>query len=401
MRDKLDWMNNHLVLLLHKEVAGVLADEHLELETELEELAEQYPDAEDYVAALVKQKRYKDACHFLAYNSHHRAAAWWGYMCVVDLLKELKIKPAVQRDIADIGKPRPLRVPDWAKPPKLPQPEDPAPMIKQIHDARVNLENMIKANCPKEIQENINEAMAIADNTWRELAGMTPLEAIKKAVEDFKGNVLEIDRENSPILKAKAELEAKIEKVRQDTIKIIKKSLPPDDKVKIAQRKQGALDALFKYIVAPDQVNAQECLKVGNQIPDKPEGLAALVGFWSYGDLSPDNKNFVKTPVGLMSNGLNSLFLMCALQKGGVKDFDQRFQRYYEIGASIMGGKHGWSAWVENKKVPHVELTDEVPVAESKSDDLEASLIDAASHREEQNRKNTGAAHPSIDRFRG
>ncbi|MBO6258182.1 MAG: hypothetical protein J6M93_02435 [Succinivibrio sp.] len=401
MSDKLDWMNNHLVLLLHKEVAGVLADEHLELETELEELAAQYPDSEDYLAALVKQKRYKDACHFLAYNSHHRAAAWWGYMCVVDLLKELKIKPANDRDIADIGKPRPLRVPDWAKPPKLPQPDDPSPLLKQIHDARVNLEKMIKDNCPKDILDMINEGMAVADQTWREQAGMTPMECIQKAVDSFKGDVIEIDRDNSPILKAKAELEAKIEKVRQETVDIIKKSLPPVDSAKVSKRKQGALDALFKYIVAPDQVNAQECLKIGNQIPDKPEGMASLVGFWSYGDLSPDTKNFVKTPVGLMSNGLNGLLLMCALAKGGVKDFDKRFKSYYELGVDILSGRNSWSAWVENKKVPHIELTDEVPVAESKSDDLEASLIDAASHREEQNRKNMGTAHPSIDRFRG
>ena len=67
---------------------------------------------------------------------------------------------------------------------------------------------------------------------------------------------------------------------------------------------------------------------------------------WSFGDLMPQGKQVIPTPPGLMSNGLNCLLLSCALQQGGVFNFAQRFQRYYEFGYECLLGKSNWAPYV-------------------------------------------------------
>lgn len=69
------------------------------------------------------------------------------------------------------------------------------------------------------------------------------------------------------------------------------------------------MDSSYAYIVAPNDLNALNCLNLGNLCPDLPEGLLSLVCFWSYGNMTPnvDNSMVVKTPPGLAANGLNSL----------------------------------------------------------------------------------------------
>lgn len=112
MPDNLKWLNRHTVLLEHPLVEEVVRQENLQLSTPLQRMAQQHENAEDFLAALEQEQNYKDACTFLAYDLHRRAAVWWGYLCVLDLLDELKQAPAKSVDIADIAKPRTLKVPD-------------------------------------------------------------------------------------------------------------------------------------------------------------------------------------------------------------------------------------------------------------------------------------------------
>ena len=388
MSDKLEWMNHHVILFQHPKVKEVVEKEQYKQTTELEELADKNPDSEAYLHALEDQGNYKDACGFIAYNLHRRAAAWWGYLCVVDLLKELKQSPAKPRDIADIGKPHPLHVPDWAKMPEPPKPADYSKELAEMEKASAELKSAIKKNVPQDIQDTVQEAIDIACQPFKEKFGTTPFEALERFCKNYKGENIVID-ENSPIFKARDELVAKIEDVRQGTIDKIKKALPPVDHAKIKKYKAACLDSLYKYIVAPDHVNAAACLQSGNQLADKPEGLASLVGFWSYGNMATDNKMVVKTPAGLMANGLTNLLLMCALAEGGTKSFDERYESYFKIGYSVASGANNWGDWVAVSKVPHQELNDYDPPHP------DAQKI--AGNKPAQ----TDPAHPAVQRFRG
>lgn len=122
------------------------------------------------------------------------------------------------------------------------------------------------------------------------------------------------------------------------------------------------MDSAYAYIVAPNDLNAQNCLNLGNLCPDLPEGLLSLVCFWSYGNMTPNADNqrtmVIKTPPGLAANGLNSLLLMCALAKGGTRKFDERVKLYFEIGKEIAYGHNVWSVHVANKLAPHRDYSD-------------------------------------------
>ena len=103
MADKLDWLNDHLILLKHRNVQDVVFEENYKVPFALKELAYQKSDAESFVKQLATDNKYKEANDFLAYNLHQRALTWWGYCCVLSMIEEQKINPAPIEDIADIA----------------------------------------------------------------------------------------------------------------------------------------------------------------------------------------------------------------------------------------------------------------------------------------------------------
>ncbi|MBO5566668.1 MAG: hypothetical protein J5934_05565 [Succinivibrio sp.] len=364
MSDKLDWMNKHLVLLQYPTVKEAVEKENYPASTDQLELAEHFPDSEDFLLELERQHEYKDACCFLAYNMHKRAAVWWAYLCVVDLLKELKKKPAKKRDIEDIGKPKPFNIPDWAKDKPVVPPADVKKNLAEFdefvkkawsdHDARM-------AKIDPEVRKIAEQGIEIFMNEFRKVHGKDLFELVaesgRKIIRD-QGNEFVVNVENSPITKATDEVKAQIEKSRQETIKTVKAALP---KVDIKAKKKMKLDALnstYSYIVSPDEDNANNCLTIGNKGPDMPEGLLALCAFWSFGDLAPKGKIVVKTPAGLMANGINSLLLMLSLAEGGERKLPERYENYYKIGYDVAIGKSNWSKSVEDHIAPHDEVAE-------------------------------------------
>ena len=333
MADDLKWRNQHPLLQQHDTVAEVVSKEQLKLTTELQALAQQYPASADYLKQLHARGKDKEACTFLAYNLHRRIAVWWGYECVVDVLTEILQKPAPVKDIADIAKPRPLRIPDFVKEAQKTAQElddqdvDPK-LMQQLNDAVGSLraiEAQLRQIAPKEMFDLLDEVVAEQNAQFKKVHGMEPMEllraTVKKALEIEKqeretGMSARIDP-NSPIFVETKAMEEKIEKIRQETVALVKAALPAVDEQQQQQDRDNCLEAVYAYIVAPDEVNAQRLLDLGNKIPDKVEGLLSLVAFWSFGDLMPLGKQVVPTPVGLMSNGLNCLLLACALQQGG------------------------------------------------------------------------------------
>lgn len=374
MADDLSWRNQHALLQLHPYVDEVVAKEQLKLTTSQQSLAKQYPLSIDYLAYLSQHEQYKDACTFLAYNLHHRIAVWWGYMCVVDVLTEILQKPAPVKDLSDVAKPRPFELPPFVqemqKQAAQESPIDPK-IMDQLNAAQARLkdiEQQLRQIIPAPLFDFADQALAEQNAYFKKVHGMEPMELLNSLVdkavqiqeqEKRTGMSANIDP-NSQIFAETKAIEEKVEKIRQETVALVKSALPAIDTEQQNKDRLSCLDAVFAYIAAPDEVNAQRLLDLGNKIPDKNEGLLSLVAFWSYGDLMPQGKQVIPTPAGLMSNGLNCLLLSCALQQGGIFNFAQRLQRYYNFGYECLLGKSNWSPYVAAGTSLHEERTKQI-----------------------------------------
>lgn len=366
MADKLDWLNHHYVLQHHQKVQEVVEQENYKLPFELRELAQKFPLAEDFVKELSAQNQYKQASEFLAYNLHQRALDWWGYCVVLSLMKELQDSPSKPRDIADIGKPKPFSIPDWAK---MPEDNEP-PFAEKFAKELAKLESQ-KQEAEKKAMESLDMAgpevkelfFTVKKAVWdafKKECGYDPEEFVQKSIDDaleYSKTHVDFDETKTPIYKASEELKEKIEKIRQETIDTIKKAVPQKSDAEIKLQKATAMDAAYRFIVAPNDLNAKICLEIGNSCPDIPEGLLCLICFWSFGNLTPNSEQVVKTPSGLTSNGLNSLLLMCALAQGGTRKYGERVELYFAIGQEIGFGINNFSDFIKNPEMPHHKLS--------------------------------------------
>ncbi|MBO6258975.1 MAG: hypothetical protein J6M93_06555 [Succinivibrio sp.] len=404
MSDKLEWLNKHILFFEHRNLSEVVSVEHYPVTTELLQLAGGSDDCNDYFAKLLAQKRYKDLNTFFAYNLHRRVAIWWAYLCVLDLRLEQQANPEKPRDIADIGKPRELKAPSWASA-DAEEPEDDIDykaladdIQKKSDEARKFYESVV----PKEWRDTFQEAIDLANAEFKKENGMDPMEMLDAVVK------MEIDDDpidyNSPLFKAEGELKEAIEKTRKETVDLIKKALPPEDKPAKNQFMYQSLDGVWKYIVRPDATNAAPLLELGNQCPDEPEGLLALSAFWSYGNMTPlAEEQLIKTPDGLMSNGINSLLLMLALKQGGTRKFDERMERYFKFAYKAAIGLSSWVKYSAEEGaspiVPHQHLKMVIEQEEQEGESETQSVAQQSAN----NSKEHPAMHrkPEVERFRG
>lgn len=354
MADKLEWLNHHYVLLNNALVDDVVAQKGYKVPFKLKELALEKKYSQDYLNSLWDQKLFKEGCEFLGYAMHKRAAAWWAYCCVLSLQEELKINPFKPRDIEDIGKPKPFEIPEWAKASEFKRPPELDEVEKYSQIALSDIEK-IKADAlkvieqtPQEIKDLYSDVKSVFDGAFKEKCGKTSDEffddALKSLLSELdKPELPFVDEQNSPIFIEKRKLDEKLEAIRQKTIKTIKASLPEKSEEEIAFQTSNAMQAAYNCIVAPTAKNAQMCLDCGNACPDTPEGLCALITFWAYGNMTPEGKTVVRTPEGLVGNGLSGFILMCALRQGGTREFDERVEHYSEIGRQVCYGKNLWA----------------------------------------------------------
>lgn len=407
MSDNLEWMNRHYLLLEHRTVDETIEQELFPARTELLSLAATYKNSEDFLDQLLQRRSYKDVCSFLAYNLHKRSAVWWAYRCVLDLNDELKKKPAEKRSIDDIGKPKPLQVPEWARTPEE-QPEDTEKALADFRSfmKQAFAEHEQRISCiSQETRDEVSRALELVMGEVKKQHGQDIFEMFQSICEKTimsKGQDFKIDLENSPIIRAEKELKEKIEDVRKSTIEKVKAALPEKDEVALRKNKEEALSCVYRYIISPDEDNAGACYEIGNKAPDTPEGLLALVAFWSFGDLMPKGETVVKTPSGLMANGINSLLLMLSLKEGGEKDFNARYEKYSSLGIEVADGSSNWGESIEKKpesriappKFNETEERSESYGSEAKAEDLHSATQDRTT-------PDNPAKHISINRFRG
>jgi hypothetical protein len=352
MADKLDWLHKHFVLIRYVSVADAAEKEQYRLRPDLAELAEGVSGAEDLAFRFAKHEKFREACEFMAYIGHRRAAVWWVYRCLNTLVEELVENPAVERDIADIAANFTPTVPDFAKIP-IPQP-DPA-LQAQLDAVLANARAKVKAARKKadpEIHALLEDAVEIAFQHFKKVHGIHPIDLLKKVGSRLNENRNEVDPA-SPIFKAAEELKAQIQAARKEAVETIKSVLPPKVPEHEKKLRDNAMNAVYRWIVAPDEVNSKACLDIGNECPDTPAGLLSLSAFWAFGNLMPGGDQTIPTPPGLAANGLAQTLLMCALHKGGTRKLKERYELYFNMGVDVLSGKDNWEESLADGKTPH------------------------------------------------
>jgi hypothetical protein len=298
--------------------------------------------------------KYKEACEFLSYITHRRAAVWWGYRCVLSLIEELRINPAEERDIADIATNFTPTVPDFAKIelPKL----DPAVQAKA--DAALAQARAISAQMRNRVDPGmlkyVEDSVEFAFQEFKKVHGIHPIDLLKKVGARIGERQHQIDP-NSPMILAANALKKQLAGIQKDTVDLIKSVIPPKVPEHDKMLRDNALAAVFRWVAAPDAENSQKCLDVGNECADTPAGLLSLSAFWAFGNLMPMGEQVVPTPPGLAANGLSQALLMCALHKGGTRKLKERYEEYFRLGVEVFTGADNWEASLAAGKAPHEE----------------------------------------------
>ncbi len=354
MSDKLQWMNKHFVLLRHLLMSDAVAKENYKIRPDLQDFFVGEDNAENVVWKFADAGRFKCASELLAYISHRRAAVWWVYNCVLSLYAELAENPAAERDIAEIGAKFEPTVPDFAKvePPKD-DPEAVARFSEMLAGMSADYQKA-RAACNPEMLQTVEDGLEVAYKEFEKIHGIHPMALLDKLTDRLAEEPFQTD-ENSPIFKAAAQLKTQLQTVRKETIDTIKSVIPPKVPAHEKQVSDNAMQAVYRWIVSPDEVNSKKCLDVGNECPDTPAGLLALTAFWAGGNLMPDGERVVQTPAGLAANGLCQVLLMCALHKGGTRKLKERYEHYFDLGVSVMTGEDNWDESIRIGQAPHLE----------------------------------------------
>ena len=352
MSDKLEWMNRHFVLLRHKELDDVCKIEGYKIRPDIQSFFDGKTDAEKVVWNFADAGRWKCACELLAYMSHRRAAVWWGYQCLLSLIEELKIAPAEERDIDSIATSFEPTVPDFAKvEPPEPDPAQVAKMEAQILQIQADYQEM-RAMADPEMLKMLEDGLEVACQEFKKVHGHHPMELMDMLTAKLAQDPHEIDRD-SPIFKAADEIKSKLMTVRQETLDTIHAVIPPKVPEHEAKVRDNAMQAIYRWVVSPDEVNAKKALEVGNECSDTPAGLLSYCAFWAGGNLMPEGEQVIPTPAGLAANGICQVLLMCALHKGGTRKLKERYEHYFNLGVEVMTGKNNWDESVVVGEAPH------------------------------------------------
>ena len=123
------------------------------------------------------------------------------------------------------------------------------------------------------------------------------------------------------------------------------------------KRSDAAVQAVYRWVAAPDEVNSRLALECGNQAPGTPEGMLAYTAFWSFGDMAPEGKIIIPTPPELPGTGLNSALLMMAMAPGGTRKAPERYEVYFSLGMEVVLARNLWPDALTEVNAPHEAIT--------------------------------------------
>ena len=397
MSDNLKWMNRHAVLLREPQWAGIAARENYKIRADLRPLFDAHPDSLELLDAMAAQGLHREGCEFIARMTHRRAAVWWGYCCFLDLLEERhdvevngapprlpeELETAIREAAEKAGIPLPALdgalddIDQIGKQPEIdfekllatpvPPPQDAAP-LKAASAAVKAKTDAIRSRLPPAIAARLAASKAKADAELVLAIGVTPEQQFAAAEEMVRKSPLTytVQRADSPHIRKLLQMRDSLEQMRQATIAQIKAAFPekypatPEAKMLLAAEKKrksdDAVQAVWRWIVSPDERNTTLALQAGNEAPGTAEGMLAFTAAWSFGDLAPEGKMTVPVPPELPGTGLNSALLMMSLDQGGKLKMPERYARYFKLGMDVVFGKNLWTEAVSEKLSPHAKL---------------------------------------------
>lgn len=394
MSDKLEWMNRHAVLLREPQWTGIAEKENYKIRPDLVPLFNSHPNSLDLLDAMAEQKLFREGCEFIARMLHRRAAVWWGYCCLLSFFDEreearrLPVEVSAERRLAiDMAAKVGIKLPEvpdslddidnYCKMPKIdyaallkdytPPPQDNSAIAAasaSIKNGTDRLESLI----PPQIKAKVAASREKIVAQFVKEFGSAP-EAILAEKKDLAAKSFvnyTVRRSDSPNLQPILALQDSLATMRLSIIDQLKNAFPekfpktPEAKLllKAATKKKSddAVQAVWRWIVSPDERNTTLAMEAGNGAPGTPEGLLAYTAAWSFGDLAPEGKILVPVPPELPGTGLNSALLMMALDKGGIRKMPERFELYFKMGMDVVFGKNLWPESVSEKLSPHAQL---------------------------------------------
>ena len=231
----------------------------------------------------------------------------------------------------------------------------------------------LRAFVPSAVSAASHASLKRAEETARGLVGFGIAEHYEQMRNMAESGRLTytVDRLNHPMRKRVLELPVKLEEMRKGTLKKIKEAFPekypamPEAALLLnadAKRKSDtAVQAVWRWIVSPDERNTTLALEAGNACAGTPEGLLAYTAAWSFGDLAPEGKVTVPVPPELPGTGLNSALLLMAMDQDGHREMKERYEIYFNLGMDVLFGKNLWPDDVSQAKPPHQRLEDALP----------------------------------------
>lgn len=407
MSDDLKWMNRHAVLLREPQWRGIATRENYRIRADLRPLFDAHPDSQELLDALAEKGLYREGCEFIARMTHRRAAVWWGYCCLLNLLEErVAIAKGTMKKASALGDLEPLmkevealsgiKIPsggglspasidDFCKGPQVdlkkllafPErpPQDRSALAASTAALRAKADKL-RSFVPPGIRQAYAASMEKVEAQARGKFGFGLQEHFQKALAGVDAGrvTYKVDRFNHPTRKALFELPEKLEASRKNTIQQVKEAMPdtypatPEAaillKAETRMKSGNALQAVWRWIVSPDERNTTLAMQAGNEFAVKPEGLLSYVAAWSFGDLAPEGKQTVPVPPELPGTGLVSALLMMALDQDGYRKMGERYETYFNLGMDVVFGKNLWPDAVSERDAPHVGLLQELAQAE-------------------------------------
>ena len=396
MSDDLKWMNRHAVMLREPQWAHIAETENYKIRPDLRPLFDAHPDSQELLDAMAERKLYREGCEFLARNLHRRVAVWWGYGCLLSLFAERNevaagvkapAKSAVLEKVEALAKKTPFKMPalgagldnlaNFCKPPEIdikkmladyvPPPQDPAAIKAAAAAVKAKI-SAIDRLLPDSAKHAFEASRAKRIAEYVRQTGMEPKARLQSSIERARTSFVtyKVKRADSEHLQGVLGLPNDLEASRKDTVAQIQSAFPekypatPEAaallKADAKKRSDDAVQAVWRWIVSPDERNTTLAMEAGNAVPGTPEGLLAFTAAWSFGDLAPEGKMTVPVPPELPGTGLNSALLMMALDQGGHRKMQERYELYFMAGLEVAFGKNLWAEAVSEELSPHAKL---------------------------------------------
>ena len=396
MSDDLKWMNRHAVLLREPQWANIAARENYKIRPDLKPLFDAHSDSMELLDAMAARNLYREGCEFLARNLHRRAAVWWGYSCLLSLFTERNevaagvkapAKPVGLEKVEALAKKAPFKMPalgagldnlaNFCKAPEVdlkkmladyePPPQDPTAIKAAAAAVKVKI-SAIDRLLPDSAKHAFEASRAKRIAEYVRDTGMDPKARLQESIERARTSFVtyKVKRAESEHLQGVLGLPNELEASRKDTVAQIQSAFPekypatPEAaallKADAKKRSDDAVQAVWRWIVSPDERNTTLALEAGNAVPGTPEGLLAFTAAWSFGDLAPEGKMTVPVPPELPGTGLNSALLMMALDQNGHLKMPERYELYFNMGMDVVFGKNLWAEAVSEKLSPHAKL---------------------------------------------